>query len=348
MATPQNLTGYGPRRGLVFDGDEGRYELWEVKFLSFMRMQKLHDVFVPSRGEDELDEARNANAFAELVQCLDDRSLSLIIREARDDGRRALNVLREHYQGKGKPRIIALYTELTSLKKGENETTTDYMIRAETAATALKSAEEIISDGLLIAMVLKGLPRTYKTFSTVVIQREKQMTFMEFKTALRNYEENEKCCDQNEKDNVMFTKQKERFEGKCIKCGKIGHKSSECWMKKDKWCSKCKNKTHNTKDCRSTKKDYAKKATEKKKEDEENGENSYAFTLNDSQDRRRRKESTNLLVDTGATSHILNDSSKFVSFDKNFDCNSHFIELADGSKANVLLGKGNAKVKLFE
>ena len=171
---------------------------------------------------------------------------------------------------------------------------------------------------------------------------------MEFKTAIQNYEENEKCCDQNEKDNDMFTKQKERFEGKCFKCGKIGHKSSECWMKKDKWCSKCKNKTHNTKDCRSTKKDYAKKATEKKKEDEENGEHSYAFTLNDSQDRRRSKESTNLLVDTGATSHIINDSSKFVSFDKNFDCNSHFIELADGSKANVVLGKGNAKVKLFD
>ena len=116
MATSQNLTGYGPRRGIVFNGDEAKYELWEVKFLSFMRIQKLYDVFVPSRDEEGLDEARNANAFAELVQCLDDRSLSLIIREARDDGRKALGVLREHYQGKGKPRIIALYTELTSGK----------------------------------------------------------------------------------------------------------------------------------------------------------------------------------------------------------------------------------------
>ena len=59
--------------------------------------------------------ARSAEAFAELVQCLDDRSLSLVIREAKDDGRKAFGVLREHYQGKGKPRIIALYTELTLL-----------------------------------------------------------------------------------------------------------------------------------------------------------------------------------------------------------------------------------------
>ena len=350
MATPSILTGYGPRRGLVFDGDENKYELWEVKFLSLMRIQKLHDVFVPSEGEDELDEVKNANGFAELVQHLDDRSLSLIIREAKDDGRKALKVRREHYQGIGKPRIIAVYTELTSLKKGENETTTDYMIRAETAATALKSAEEVISDGLLIAMVLKGLPISYKTFATVVIQREKPMTFSEFKIQLRNYEENEKSCHPtDDKDNVMFVKPQKpkRFEGKCYKCDKKGHKISECWIKSEKWCVKCKSKTHNTKDCRSGKTDSAKTATEPKKED--NDKHSFAFTLQDLEDvSRRRPQNTNLLVDTGATSHIINDSSKFVSFDTNFDSSSHFMELADGSKANVVLGKGNANVKLFD
>ncbi|XP_028412844.1 uncharacterized protein LOC114535735 [Dendronephthya gigantea] len=97
MATVQTSTGYGPRRTLVFDGNESKYELWEVKFLSFMRIQKLYNIFVPSSDERELDESKNADAFAELVQCLDDRSLSLVIREAKDDGRKALTVLREHY-----------------------------------------------------------------------------------------------------------------------------------------------------------------------------------------------------------------------------------------------------------
>ena len=50
----------------------------------------------------ELDAAKNADAFAEMVQCLDDRSLSPIIREAKDKGRKALKVLREHYQGNSK------------------------------------------------------------------------------------------------------------------------------------------------------------------------------------------------------------------------------------------------------
>ena len=74
-------------------------------------------------------------------------------------------MLREHYQGKEKPHVIALYTEMPSLKMAEGESTTDDIIRAETAVTALKAAEEVISDGLLITMLLKG----YKTFATVVM-----------------------------------------------------------------------------------------------------------------------------------------------------------------------------------
>eukprot|EP00794_Sanderia_malayensis_P004500 gene4500-5098_t len=183
-----NLTVYGPSRTLMFDGDETKYELWEVKFLGYLRLRKLHKVIIPS--EDAPDAGLNANAFAELVQCLDDRSLAIIIREAKDDGRKALALLREHYQGKGKPKVIAMYTELTSLQM--NESTTDYTLRAEKTATALKTAEEIVSNGLLIAMVLKGLPDSYKTFATVVTQREKQMEFSEFKTALRNFGETER------------------------------------------------------------------------------------------------------------------------------------------------------------
>ena len=73
MATTANSTGYGPRRALIFSGEESD--------------------------------------------------------AARDDGPKALEVLRQHYQGKGKPQVI------TTLKKTENESIVDYVIRAEAAAT---------------------------------------------------------------------------------------------------------------------------------------------------------------------------------------------------------------------
>ena len=45
---------------------------------------------------------------------------------------------------------------------------------------------------MVIAMVLNGPPSTYETFSTVVKQREKEMTFQEFKKSLMNHEESDK------------------------------------------------------------------------------------------------------------------------------------------------------------
>ena len=101
-----------------------------------MRLQKLKDVILKPLSED-VDASKNEEAFAELIQFLDDKSLSLVMRDALDDGRKSLNILRSHYAGNSKPRIIALYTELTSLVKQPNESVTDYIIRAETAAVAL-------------------------------------------------------------------------------------------------------------------------------------------------------------------------------------------------------------------
>ena len=46
-------TGYGPIRRLMFDGDEAKYDLWEIKFLGFMRLHKLHEVILTEGNLDE-------------------------------------------------------------------------------------------------------------------------------------------------------------------------------------------------------------------------------------------------------------------------------------------------------
>ena len=80
--------------------------------------------------------------------------------------------------GTSKPRVISLYTELTSLVKSESGS---YLIRAETAATPLRNAGKTVTYSLLIAMVLKGLPEEYKPFVVVVTQSDKEEKFSEFK-----------------------------------------------------------------------------------------------------------------------------------------------------------------------
>ena len=79
---------------------------------------------------------------------------SLIMRDARENGIYALEILREHYVGSSETRMISLYTEHCSLKMGSDASVTDCVIRAANAATLLRNLKEMVSDSLLIAMLL--------------------------------------------------------------------------------------------------------------------------------------------------------------------------------------------------
>ncbi|KAF2346111.1 Zinc finger CCHC-type [Trinorchestia longiramus] len=257
------LTGYGPSN-LTFDGNDEWYELWEVKFWAYLDLKSLNSVL--EGEESSLDVVKNKQVFSELVQRLDDKSLSLIIRDAYGDGRKSMKILRDHYLGSSKPRIISLYCQLAALKMRNGETVTDYFLRAETTASYLKRAGEMISDGLIIAMIIRGLPAAYNTFSTVVTQRDSaEMDFQKFKSALKSEEEtkkNRQSHSENE-ERVMKVQDSKII---CYLCGKSGHKKVECKnysAKKNRWCSIYKSASHDTKFCR--KKDTVKAmATDRK------------------------------------------------------------------------------------
>ncbi len=368
MSAQPALTGYGPshRHKLLFDGDERKYGLWEIKFLGFMRIRNLHQVFADlDDTTTEVDVDKNAECFAELVQILDDRSLSLIIRDARDNGREALRILRQHYLPKGKPRVITLYTELTSLIKGETESVTDYIIRAESAASSLRDTGETISDSLLVAMVIKGLPSSYSSFTAVITQKDKDLSFSEFKVALRNYEDtenisrptsssvmnfsnasNQKSSKSNQNQNTRH-----RFNRWCNICKSNSHDTNYCRKKnspKPKFCNVCKTSTHDTQFCRklkSAKSVLASASANDTSISKSSEESEFVFTIIENS--KVSPDSNSFLVDSGATVHIVNNKNNFVKFDKSFNSQQHILELADGSRpTNLVQGKGEISIRL--
>ena len=350
-------TGYGPshRNNLIFSGQEADYDLWEVRMLGYMAIKGMKTTILTPPAETP-DVAENEKAYSELVLLLDSSSLSMVMTDAADDGREALRILRAHYRGTSKPRILTLYTNLCNLKyipDSQGLSLTDYISRAERLVLGLKAAGETISDSLLIAMAMKGLPPSFDSFIVFITQSGKEYSFVEFKAAIRDYSENERSRSSNalqyehhiNKDNVMTAKQmqpgRRKATPKCYACKKDGHFARSC---PNIYCTFCKINGHTLEKCRKKessrsedKVDTAKVATESGDADS----HTYALCARSSNSNHQ-----GLLVDTGATSHIVSDHSKFTDFQSDFRPSKHYIELADGSKSCAALKRGTAYVSI--
>ena len=104
----------------------------------------------------------------------------------------------------------------------------------------------------------------------------------------------------------------------------------------------CKTTNHDTKFCRKKLKEHSAKSVTS------NEGHTFAFKVTvEPEDCEFVHDVNSLLVDTGATTHIVNDKTMFSSFQKDFDPAKHYIELADGSRMNKLAeGRGQAKIDL--
>ena len=202
------------------------------------------------------------------------------------------------------------------------------------------------------------------------------MSFSEFKIALRNFEETEKANETHDSDdNVMNITSKSKpkpnggnFNPTSFSCGRVGHKSPDCRSKAEKgkskfnkkWCNNCKSRTHDTSQCRKSKPSPTNSMSAEDKSVDRPSDQFHSFMFKASANEglieldscnkvEHRSKCNNLLVDCGATSHIIKDSSKFIKFDSDFNPSNHFIELADGSRTSgVAHGRGATSVLLFD
>ena len=362
MFINNHATGYGPsatsRSRLYFSGQAEDFKIWETRFINYIYTldKGVYKAILPSEegvADDEDYSDKNRRAYAELVQVLDERSLMLIIHENNGDGRAAFKTLKSHYDSTEKPRVLALYEQLTTVSMMPNENVTDYLIRAEKAANGLRAAGENITDNLVIAMILKGLTDFYKPFVVVHTQLDKYKTLVEFKAALVNYTDTESARAPMTQSNALSSasqtveatqKQTHANKTQCLYCGKSNHKSKDCRVKNRLTCNFCKKQGHIEKMCFTKKRQQA-HPHQSMANATVSHENDYSFTTTHN---RPVPRNNTFLVDCGASSHMINDKSLFVSLDSTFEPTDHFIELADGRRRNDLAeGQGDAKIEMF-
>lgn len=96
----------------------------------------------------------------------------------------------------------------------------------------------------------------------------------------------------------------------------------------------CHNSSHSDRACRrkgKNKTDKVKQASATLEDSDKEAEHSFAFETNTYAGESATKKPNALLVDCDATTHIINNESKFRKFDDKFIPEKHYIELAYGT-----------------
>ena len=169
------------------------------------------------------------------------------------DGMEAWKAIAGKHRSTERPRIQTLLTELAGLKMAPGENVTDYLTGAEGILLDLQEAGEKTSNAMFSAMVLKGLPLTFESITTV-LDFGPRKGYEEMKQDLINFA-NTRAESGTDVTSTAFHSSGGNSSRKitCFKGQKEGHMASDCRSKESRACFKCSAKGHLARDCMSKK-----------------------------------------------------------------------------------------------
>ena len=140
------------------------------------------------------------------------------LRPNREKGSEAGSVLCKRIKSFEIPRLPKLIFEFTNLRKYSTENLVDYITRAEDMQFNLSEVDESISEKIFVSILLKGLPREFESFCSLVKYGQDE-TLDEIKRDLIDFESEKRNDRITEKsESVFFTNDRT-----CLNCHKRGH-----------------------------------------------------------------------------------------------------------------------------
>ena len=227
-----------PLQYLQFSGNEEDFAVWRERFEGFCFTKKLLNVL---NGTDAGTIEKKYELCANLVQCLDSRSILMLTNDCKGDGPKAWQLLRDqdHFNSTETPRVMNLLEKFTTLRLEPTESMVDYLTRAEYVSKQLELTGEKTSENILTSIVLKGWPSEYDYFKTVHDFSKDKASFAEVKKAFKNFESsrNLQIATASNENVPLLSKgtvakssarKLEKFTEKCRCCGKSGDKQATC------------------------------------------------------------------------------------------------------------------------
>ena len=150
-------------------------------------------------------EKRKKTLCCYLAMILDSNSLMLIRHGCVDhkglgEGQKAWGLHQERFRSNETETVVSLMRQLARLQLKKDEALHNYFIRAQKLSTRLKQAGEHLSEPLLNAMVLNGLPERHEHFE-VQESFNPAGSFVDLRTTLNSYEESRLHREKMQDDN---------------------------------------------------------------------------------------------------------------------------------------------------
>ena len=255
---------------------------------------------------------------------LDRNSIGIISRDARDDGTKALAVLKKHYLRDTHQRYHQLWHSFITSKMQDEEVNI-FLYRMDDTIAKLTDGGEQISDKLKVVVLLNSLPTKFDNFVAIANQRNPPYRFEELKIALLN-EEDRCIAKENQSEQVMVTS-----DYKPRKSPFKNEKKKNTHYTGNKWCDYHKSRRHNASECYDKDKhDNPHTANTVREaesisqdghefsfyvEDDVNSQDEHEFTFHveDHVSMVSHEGEEYILVDSGCTSHIEKKKSTFVA-----------------------------------
>jgi len=269
----------------TWNGERSTFAAWEIRFLAHATLYGYSEAVgtteepdLPVKQTDTIDTSneagkrqeaakkRNLLAMAHLAQAFEKNAqLNMIIRSKDQDwkGGRAWKVMEQLYK-KYKPEGIMakaqLRVELTEISMKENEDPSNLFEKIAEIENRYSQGGYNVPQDEIIALVIEKVPECYQSALEAESRRlGAALTVNDLEECMDERWKIKKMKnggDMNDDEEVALS----GFSGKCFKCGKLGHKASDCKKKNqsqsqqkskkfDGSCNNCGKYGHKAVDC---------------------------------------------------------------------------------------------------